>query len=102
MYRLLLPSSHRVPKSAASQSTITNQTSSTLEGCLPARAPPATVAGHAQAADVVDAGWAPLFITVSLLFGTRQALVDVLSLLLLISWTLSIPEHLVSADKQQH
>lgn len=58
MYRSL-PSTQRAPKSATSQSTITNQTprlSKDTRTCLPAHAPPAIVAEHALAADVVAAG----------------------------------------------
>lgn len=69
--------------------------------CLPARAPPVIVAGHALAADVVPAGWAPLSLPCLFLLGQDRHW-WMCSLLLLISWTLSIPELLVSADKQQH
>lgn len=39
--------------------------------CLPARAPPANVAGHALIADVIAAGWVFSLFTVSFSFGTK-------------------------------
>lgn len=48
----------------------TSRLSKDTRTCLPARAPPAIVAGYAQTADVVAAGWAPL--SLSCLFLLEQ------------------------------
>lgn len=53
---------------------LTNQTLTIAKDtrtCLPARAPPAIVAGHALAADVVAAGWASSPFTVSFSFWDK-------------------------------